>query len=108
VSYNADGSDFFKLAESLQKRFDDKYSKLLNDIGATKTSETSKVSLQDKRNMAKLLYQISMEELGKILVEVEQKCPAAIKRNSSEDELELNVDALTGPVLKELTEQLQQ
>lgn len=107
MSYNADGSDFYKLAESLQKRFDDKYTKLLQDIGAVNTTENSKVSLQDKRNMAKLLYQISKEDLGKILVEIEQKCPAGIKRNSAEDELELNVDALTGQVLKEVTEQLQ-
>lgn len=108
VMYNADGSDFFKLADTLQRRFDDKYSKLLQDVGVVNTAEAGKVSLQDKRNMAKLMYQVSKEDLGRILVEVEQKCPAAIKRNATEDELELNVDAITGPVLKELTAQLQE
>ena len=44
--------------------------------------------------MAKQLYQISKEDLGKFLIEVESKCPAAIKRNAAEDELELNIDAI--------------
>ncbi|EEC48583.1 predicted protein, partial [Phaeodactylum tricornutum CCAP 1055/1] len=29
MTYNADGSDFYKLAESLQKKWDDKYTKVL-------------------------------------------------------------------------------
>lgn len=36
-------------------------------------------------------------------MEVEQKCPAALKRNSTEDEIEFNVDVIPGHLLSELT-----
>ena len=120
MTYNADGSDFFKLADGLKKKWETQYTRLLQDIGTSaagggaadkdvpgSSSNTNKVSLQDKRNMAKMLYQITKEDLGKVLVDIEQKCPAAIKRNSSEDELELNIDAITAPVMQELMAFLQ-
>jgi|UPI000581B030 hypothetical protein len=112
MTYNADGSDFYKLAESLQKKWDDKYTKVLEQCsvptdataGGAGGATDPKVSLADKRNFAKSLFTIEKEELGKVLVEVEQKCPAAIVRNSTEDEIELNVDKLSAPLLKELME----
>ena len=111
--YNADGSDFYKLADRLQKQFDTNYNRLLQDIGAAAAAKakednalanSNKVSLQEKRNMAKQLYQISKEDLGKFLVEVEGKCPSAIKRNAAEDELELNIDAIAAAQMPALTE----
>ena len=57
--------------------------------------------------MAKMLYSISKEDLGKVLVDVENKCPAAIKRNASEDELELNIDAISAPCMQEIMTFLQ-
>jgi len=109
--YNADGSDFYKLAENLKRAFDTKYNKLLQDIGAAAaaaalTADSNKVSLQEKRNMAKQLYQITKEDLGKFLIEVEAKCPAAIKRNAAEDELELNIDAISSSAMPALMELL--
>jgi len=118
--YNQDGSDFYKLAENLKRHFDQKYNKLLQDIGAAAAAQakakadstaaaesaaaSSKVSLQEKRNMAKQLYQITKEDLGKFLIEVEGKCPAAIKRNATEDELELNIDAISSAAMPALME----
>lgn len=37
-------------------------------------------------------------------MEVEQKFPSALKRNSTEDEVELNVDAIPANLLAELTQ----
>eukprot|EP00977_Amphora_coffeiformis_P021467 scaffold9369_cov182-Amphora_coffeaeformis.AAC.12 len=125
MTYNQDGSDFFKLAASLKKKWDDRYSKLVKDLGVTEAaatamdtsapgaapsakaaggSTTSRASLADRRSFAKSLYQITKEDLGKVLAEVEQKFPSALKRNSIEDELELNVDAIPAPLLTELTQ----
>jgi len=141
MTYNADGSDFYKLADNLHKKWDDKYTKLLHECSpsagagagaagaeggggaaaaaaAVPSASTSgvapsgglvlsagggKVTLQEKRNFAKSLFTISKEDLGRILVEVEAKCPAAITRNSSEDEVELNVDQINSQLLHELT-----
>lgn len=104
MTYNADGSDFYKLADNLHKKWDEKYMKLLQECTAAgePSAETAKVSLADKRNFAKSLYSISKEDLGRILVEVEAKCPAAIVKNSAEDECELNIDKIPAGLLQEL------
>ena len=139
MTYNADGSDFYKLAQSLYKRWDTQYNKFLNDIGAkdiatsgagnqlsssvTSSSNTipagstsssgngtqpqhamdRKVTLQEKRNLAKSFYQLTKEDLGKVLIEIEKRTPAAIKRNASEDELDLIMDAIDVPTMTYLT-----
>jgi len=105
-TYNADGSDFHKLAAGLQKKWTDKYHKLLADAGVEVTVDTkaaaAKPSLTERREFAKFLYTITKEDLGRILVSVEQKCPAAIRRNESEDQIEFNVDELNSVLLQEL------
>jgi hypothetical protein len=105
MTYNADGSDFYKLADSLHKKWDDKYAKLLKDssVGDAPAEAASKVTLADKRSFAKSLYGISKEDLGRVLVEVESKCPSAIVRNSAEDEVELNIDKIPPGLLTELS-----
>ena len=125
MTYNADGSDFYKLAESLQKKWEEKYTKLLQECSpvsgsnaaaaattatATATSsssKTDKVPLTEKRNFAKTLYQISKEDLGRVLVELEQKCPAALVRSAKEESVEINVDNISSTVLQELQAFLQ-
>lgn len=112
MQYNADGSDFFILAQSLNKKWEDKFKKLLVDqrvkevpqvppqVGSTTVS--TKLTTDEKRAFAKSLYKISKEDLGKVLVEIEKKYPSALLRNSAEDEIELNVDKLPQPLFGEL------
>lgn len=111
MTYNADGSDFFLLAKNLSKKWEEKYSKLVADLqldtsaGAPFGSEISadaKISLDDKRSFAKSLYKITKEDLGKILVEVDTKCPQALTKNAGEDECELNIDKLSPSLFQEL------
>jgi Bromodomain/Bromodomain extra-terminal - transcription regulation len=123
MTYNQDGSDFYKLADSLHRKWDDKFSKLLQEAsgGGEKPAAASSSSaaaaaasssagvpggaaaLKEKRDFAKQLFGLSKEDLGKVLVEVEARCPAAIVRNETEDEIELNVDRISAPVLAELS-----
>jgi hypothetical protein len=114
MTYNQDGSDFYKLADSLHRKWDDKFSKLLQDVGGggstsaaagggTAAGAGDKVTLKEKRDFAKQLFALTKEDLGKVLVEVEARCPSAIIRNATEDEVELNVDNITAPVLQELS-----
>jgi hypothetical protein len=129
MTYNQDGSEFYLLAASLRKKWEDKFTKLAKDnphwgsggeggggdgtaaATNTKTSGSAgagtKASLSDRRNFAKSLYQISREDLGKVLVELEQKHPAALKRNAAEDEIELTVDTIPASLLSELTHFIQ-
>jgi len=114
MTYNQDGSDFFLLAKNLSKKFEEKYLKLINELhldirpvggtGADTSSitNTSVVTLDEKRSFARSLYEISKEDLGKLIVEVDHKCPAAITKNMGEDEAELNVDKIPAPLFQAL------
>ncbi len=129
MTYNADGSDFFVLAQNLKKEWERRFSKLLQDhsVTAAPTTATSgaaaggvvgggpdagaggnadagapKISLEDKRNFARSLYKISKEDLGKLLVEVDNKCQTALVRNNAEDEFELNVDKIPPGIFLDL------
>ena len=83
MTYNADGSDFYNLAKNLNKKWEEKYSKLVADLklgptpmgGVLAGVDGSKISLDEKRAFAKSLYKISKEDLGKIIVEIDTKCP---------------------------------
>mmetsp|Transcript_27725 Transcript_27725/g.58104 ORF Transcript_27725/g.58104 Transcript_27725/m.58104 type:complete len:217 (+) Transcript_27725:289-939(+) len=103
MTYNQDGSDFFLLAKNLSKKFEEKYSKLTNDLqldvradsgGGASTNNIGVVTLDEKRSFARSLYSLSKEDLGKLIVEVDNKCPAALTKNMGEDEAELNVDKI--------------
>ena len=150
--YNQEGSDFHKLAGSLRKKWDDKFTKLLaecrptastnghddndnnnnnnaarGDIATTGNKDSKKAakneaswspletttatttttlanssSLMERKSFAKSLFHMSKEDLGKLLVEVEAKCPSALTRNATEDEVEFNVDKISQSLLMEL------
>lgn len=108
-TYNADGSEFYKLAESFSKRFEEKFAKLLKDHNITATSgdsadgegsssEAPEPTIEEKKSFAKSLYKITKEELGKVICILDEKCPASLTRNSEEDEVEINVDNITASV----------
>uniref|UniRef100_A0A7S0F5U8 Bromo domain-containing protein n=1 Tax=Craspedostauros australis TaxID=1486917 RepID=A0A7S0F5U8_9STRA len=131
MTYNQDGSDFFVIAKRLSKLWEDKFAKfvrdqkLSEDSGTTKATPSSgtttttsskannvsappaigngdQVSLQEKREFARSLYKLSKEDLGKIIVKIDDRCPAALVKNAAEDECEMNVDKLTPELFKEL------
>ena len=115
MTYNADGSDFFMLALTLQKKWDEKLAKFLTDFqvigpgghggGGTMTTSshaTEKVTLEDKKAFAKSLFKLTKEDLGKIIVEIDTKSPGALTKNAAEDECEINVDKIPAHLLGEL------
>lgn len=111
MTYNQDGSDFYILAKSLSKKFEEKYTKLVNDLqldaradgtGSSGASASGVVTLDEKRSFAKSLYTLSKEDLGKLITEVDNKCPAALTKNMGEDEAELNVDKIPAALFQEL------
>ena len=116
MTYNADGSDFFMLALTLQKKWDEKYSKFMADFqvvgpggsggggptAALSTSGNEKVTLDDKKAFAKSLFKLTKEDLGKIIVEIDTKSPGALTKNATEDECEINVDKIPAHLLGEL------
>jgi len=107
MTYNADGSDFYHLAQSMSKRFEDKYTKLLKEVGMSDSTthhpkNPSGPTLDEKRAFAKSLYKIGKEDLGKIITDLDAKCPEALTKNAAEDEVEINVDNISPTVFQEL------
>jgi len=104
--YNADGSDFFVLAQNFAKRFEDKFSKLLKEQNAAKSDGKGKnvaqPTLEEKRSFAKSLYRITKEELGKVICDLDDKCPECLTKNQPEDEVEINVDNISPAVFHEV------
>jgi hypothetical protein len=107
MTYNAEGSDFHDLAQTLSTKFEDKYKKLLADFTIEDKPSDSVISsgtvtMEEKKTFAKLLYKISKEDVGKIIVDVDTRCPAALSKNVAETEAELNVDKIPVGIFREL------
>jgi len=101
-TYNADGSDFYLLAENMAKKFEDKFGKLLKELhieakagGGGAANAIPEPSLDDKKLFAKRLYKITKEDLGKVIIDLDNICPSAITKNSLEDQVEINVDNIS-------------
>lgn len=108
MTYNADGSDFYNLAQTMAKKFEEKFEKLCaaNDVGgySGEGGVIEEPTIEDKRAFAKCLYKISKEELGKVITDLETKCPKALIKNSAEDEVEINVDNITPLAFREVVD----
>jgi len=115
MTYNQEGSDFYILAENMNKKFEDKFSKIEKDLasaaagsggggGKKKSAATNEPTLEEKRTFAKNLYKISKEDLGKVVVELDTKCPSALTKNAVEDEVEINVDLISPQLFYEVSE----
>jgi hypothetical protein len=109
MTYNADGSDFYILASNLSKRWEGRYGKLLAEFGLTAPpmAKENTLTLEEKRAFAKDLYKIQKDELGVLLMELEEKSPGAITKNAPEDEYEINVDKIDPGIFVELTAYIQ-
>jgi len=97
--YNQDGSDFFLLATKLEKKFETQCAKHIKPIEKpVVTSTHSKATLDDKRAFARNLYKISKDELGKVIMDLDEKSPESLTKNAAEDEVEINVDNIANDV----------
>jgi hypothetical protein len=104
-AYNADGSDFFILADNLSKTFEEKYAKLLKELKMDdKGSSIPEPSIEDKKKFAKSLYKITKEELGKVIIDLDTICPDAITKNNTEDQVEINVDNISPEAFQKVME----
>lgn len=104
MTYNADGSDFYNLAQTMAKKFEEKFEKLCaqNEVAAAAGGgeggaggAPQEPTIEEKRAFAKSLYKIGKEELGRVIMDLDVKCPKALIKNSAEDEVEINVDFIS-------------
>jgi len=100
--YNQDGSDFFNLAESLSKRFEDQFAKVKAEDPMIEDDTEHAPSLEEKTKFSHMIYKIKQEELGQLVEKLEDRCPEAIDKTPNDDELEINIDAIDPKTFREL------
>eukprot|EP00558_Chaetoceros_sp_UNC1202_P010010 CAMPEP_0197239400 /NCGR_PEP_ID=MMETSP1429-20130617/5877_1 /TAXON_ID=49237 /ORGANISM="Chaetoceros sp., Strain UNC1202" /LENGTH=224 /DNA_ID=CAMNT_0042698813 /DNA_START=119 /DNA_END=793 /DNA_ORIENTATION=- len=119
-TYNADGSDFYLLAESFSKRFEDRYKKVQaefdtgdNEKKKSSYSQKTGISLDAKTKFASNIFRLSGMEIGHVLQVIDLKCPQALEQPDpsmemprgaflDDSEVEINVDAIDPRTFAEL------
>ena len=73
MTYNADGSEFYVLAANLKKVFEEKYAKTVRDDDEP-LDLARPPTLVDKQMFSQNIYNISAEDLGKVVQLLDQRC----------------------------------
>lgn len=114
LKYNEDGSEFSKIAKRLSKIFEEKFRSLLKDLKLdVQTSSIPGVSVangslaisptnEERKEFAKLLFKIDKEQLGKVIMDLDEKAPTVVLKNELEDEAEIHVDLIPSDVFFDL------
>jgi len=135
--YNQDGSDFYNLADSFSKKFEDKFAKVKAENPGLEEEETEHApSLEEKTKFSHNIYRcappplparaparaarraprraraaprrIKQEELGVLVEKLDAKCPDAIDKSQSDDEIEINIDAIDPKTFHDLDRYVRQ
>lgn len=128
-TYNADGSDFYLLAEGISKRFEDRYKKIQaefdtgDDEGKAavqdRVEKNAALGLDAKMKFASNLFLLSGMEIGHVMQVLDLRSPQALdspcptaestdtsheenKKQSASCEVEINVDAIDAKTFAEL------
>jgi len=121
-TYNADGSDFYLLAESFSKRFEERYKKIQaefntgDDEGKVATpshgDKSASMSLDIKAKFAKNLFRLSGMELGHVVQVLDLRCPQALenpdpntetqKEDFQSSKVEINVEVIDSRTFQDL------
>ena len=100
MTYNMDGSEFYKLANKFKKTFQEHYSKVKqsNDAEEARNAavdQNRQPTLDEQTQFAHNIYMIKSEELGEVITKLDQHCPTALdKMDPEKDELEINIDSI--------------
>lgn len=124
MTYNADGSDFFLLAQNFSRKFEDRYKKIRQDCDtgdnekgadASKNSSSGSnnaPSLEDRVKFSANIFKLNGSQLGHVMQQIDVRCPQALEKPAgtsngtlhsmtnestnqiTEDDVEINVDAI--------------
>jgi hypothetical protein len=77
MTYNADGSDYYMIAANLKKIFEEKYSKMVKDE-SDEPDISRPPTLVDKKMFSQNIYNISAEDLGRMIQILDQRCEVSV------------------------------
>ena len=122
MTYNVEGSPYYLIAQKLKQIFEERYAKTVRDEGAfsrvrrlraapaspsamtpsphpplapaDEAVEAARApALMDKKMFSQNIYNISSEDLGRVVHILDQRCDACIKKIDPED-IEIDIDAI--------------
>lgn len=92
MTYNVEGSDYHTMASGLKQIFEERYAKYVhNDDEAAEAVRPP--SLIDKKMFSQNIYNISAEDLGRLVHLLDERCEACIKKIDPED-IEIDIDSI--------------
>ena len=95
--YNSIGSKVYLAAKSCSDHFESLYTADTLDRLPTAA---------DLANLVDICFRLSAEEMGKVLLLIERHCGKCLFRNKDTNEVEINVDLMTGTAFVEITKLL--
>lgn len=102
MTYNADGSDFYQIAEKLAKKFEDKVRPVLR-LEQQELQESDKPPTPEERTVfSHNLFALRMQELGNVVQKLDAHCPTALEKKIDEDVVEIDVDKIDPTTFREL------
>jgi len=100
IAYNQDGSEFYHLADTFAKKFEEAYATIRN----RKEEDTGRVPLLDERiQLSYDIFKLSDVDLGRALTMIEEKCTMALSKRRSEDEVMINIDFIPPQLFHEVS-----
>uniref|UniRef100_K3WQ70 Bromo domain-containing protein n=1 Tax=Globisporangium ultimum (strain ATCC 200006 / CBS 805.95 / DAOM BR144) TaxID=431595 RepID=K3WQ70_GLOUD len=101
--YNQDGSELYDIADGLSKKFEDRVKAMKLDVGTAPRADKSvpAPSINEKLHFSQNIYKVSTKDLGAIVAILEEKCPKALDKSST-DELDIVIDSIDNKTFREL------
>ena len=93
--YNAPGAAVYVKAKSLSEAFESQWALFRKNDAQRPATQQEMTSLAEK------CYKIDPEELGKLLEMLERSCPSCLVKKKETNEVEVNVDLISGKVFRD-------
>lgn len=99
MTYNKEGSDYYNMAQKLDKWFNDKFAKIKWDASGSKAKRAP--TLAEKRQFSQNVYLVGSATLGRVIDVLEKQCPDCI-RSVNADDVEINIDSINAATFWEV------
>ena len=93
--YNAPGAAVYVKAKSLSEAFESQWALFRKHDAQRPATQQEMTSLAEK------CYKIDPEDLGKLLELLERSCPSCLVKKKDTNEVEVNVDLISGKVFRD-------
>ena len=107
MTYNQDGSYYYNLAKGFSKKFEEKYAKVVDKEVFLQTDDDRPPSLIEKKEFEKSIRRLRMEQLGELILLLDQRCPECLEKVEGVDELEISINLIDSRTFYDVNRKIQ-